>query len=108
MGDGIYGYFDRRIDPKALLNNQLLANYGQLVQIRFARIVSVFPPSMYIIRRSKKRMCECHLSPEEITEVNNNPLKIFKNFASYAPAAAKGSLQYSVMGEVDKDLDSFC
>lgn len=53
-------------------------------------------------------MCECHLSPEEITEVNNNPLKIFKNFASYAPAAAKGSLQYSVMGEVDKDLDSFC
>jgi hypothetical protein len=47
---------------------------------------------MFIARRTKKRVCSCHLSPEEINEINNNPLKIFKNFASYAPAAAKGSL----------------
>lgn len=105
----------KRIDPKALLSNNLLLNHGQLVQIKFARVISVFPSSCYILRRLKKRMCQCHMSPLEINEVNNNPLKIFKNFANYAaPAANKqsGGLYYSVLGETDgqdsKKNQTFC
>jgi len=87
----------KRIDPKALLQNNLLQNHGQLVQIKFARVISVFPPSHYVLRRTKTRMCKCHMSQAEVTEVNNNPLKIFKNFVSYA--GPQGSMYYSVVGE---------
>jgi hypothetical protein len=93
-----FPYSVRRIDPKALLNNNLLLNHGQLVQIKFARVLSVQQPSCYILRRLKVRACSCHLSPPEINEVNNNPLKIFKNFVSYAAPSGKDSLYYDVVG----------
>ena len=107
-----FPYSVKRIDPKALLSNNLLLNHGQLIKIKFARVVSVFPPSCYILRRLKKRMCKCHLSPLELNEVNNNPLKIFKNFVNYAaPSGGKKGLYYNVVGESDtdqKDNESFC
>jgi hypothetical protein len=108
-----FPYSVKRIDPKALLSNNLLLNHGQLIKIKFARVISVFPPSCYILRRLKKRMCNCHLSPPELNEVNNNPLKIFKNLVNYAAPSGgkKGGLYYNVVGASDtdqKDNESFC
>lgn len=55
------------------------------------------------------RSCSCHLSPAEINEVNNNPLKIFKNFVSYAGPGAKGNLYYDVFGqESEKAPETVC
>ena len=90
-----------RIDPQALLSNNLLQNHGQLVKIKFARVISVFPPATYILRVLKERVCNCHMSPKEINEVNNNPLKIFKNFVNYVGPAGKSvkSLHYNVIGD---------
>jgi hypothetical protein len=47
------------------------------------------------------------LSPLEINEINNNPLKIFKNFVNYAV----GNQYYDVIGEDNddhKNVESFC
>jgi hypothetical protein len=38
------------------------------------------------------------MSPDEINEVNNNPLKIFKNFVNFAGPQGK-NLYYTNMGE---------
>ena len=60
-------------------------------------------------------MCNCHMSPEEIIEVNSNPLKIFKNFVSYAAPQGKQALYYNVVGEKkgaqgndQKNMETFC
>ena len=39
-----------RVDPSVLLRERLLREYGQLVQLKFARIVSVFEPSSYLYK----------------------------------------------------------
>lgn len=41
----------------------------------------------------------------QVEEINNNPLKIFKNFVNYAGPQGK-NLYYSVMGEGEGD--TFC
>lgn len=87
-----------RIDPQALLSNNLLQNHGQLQKIKFARVISVFPPASYILRILKERVCNCHMSPKELNEVNSNPLKIFKNFVNYVGPAGK-NLYYNVVGD---------
>ena len=38
------------------------------------------------------------MSPPMVSEVNNNPLKIFKNFVNYAVPSGKESLYYEVVG----------
>ena len=55
------------------------------------------------------------MSPEEINEFNNNPLKIFKNFVSYAAPQAKSNLYYNVVGDKagaqgndQKNMETFC
>ena len=93
----------RRIDPQTLLSNNLLKTQGLLFQIRFARVISVFPPSCYILRRLKKKTCKCSRAQEFISESNDNPLKIFKNFSTFA---AKGSGDYKIVG--GQTEDSFC
>jgi hypothetical protein len=54
------------------------------------------------------------LSPAEINEVNNNPLKIFKNFVNYAGPSGS-NLYYNVFGEKEgatgndkKNTETFC
>ena len=38
------------------------------------------------------------MSPKEVNEVNNNPLKIFKNFVNYVGPSGK-NLYYNVVGD---------
>lgn len=67
------------IDPKVLLANPLLRDYGQLVNLKLARVVSVFDPASYISRISKRRACSCVNAPLFVQDQNDNMLKIFKN-----------------------------
>ena len=48
------------------------------------------------------------MSPEEMTEVNNNPLKIFKNFVNYAHPSGKSGLYYDVLSDKSTSSDSLC
>lgn len=43
-----------RVNPSVLLRERLLREYGQLVQIKLARVVSVFEPSSYLYKQVKK------------------------------------------------------
>jgi hypothetical protein len=53
----------RKIDQKALLSNNLLLNHGQLINLKFVRVISKSQPSSYLFRRLKKRSCNCQMSP---------------------------------------------
>lgn len=83
------------IDPKVLLANPLLREYGQLVNLRLARVVSVFEPASYVAKVSRKRQCACVNSAPFVISKNDNVLKIFKNEVAYSTKMGK-SLYYSV------------
>ena len=83
------------IDPKVLLGNPLLREYGQLVNLKLARVVSVFQPASFMSKRYKRKQCACVNSPLFVEDKNDNILKIFKNQVTYSTKMGK-SLYYSV------------
>ena len=89
-----------QVDPIVLLSDSLLREYGQLVQVKLARVVSVFEPSSYLYKTVKRRACNCEIKHQgtTITEVNSNMLKIFKNQVNYSTKMGK-SLYYDVCEE---------
>ena len=38
------------VDPQVLLSDNLLREYGQLVQVKLARVVTVFEPTSYLYK----------------------------------------------------------
>jgi hypothetical protein len=93
-----------QVNPSLLLNNSLLREHGQLVNLKLARVVSVFEPQAYLYSKIKRRQCSCKLSQEVILERNHNMLKIFKNQVNYSTKMGK-NLYYDVLEE---SKDSFC
>jgi len=77
------------------------------VQLKLARIVSVFEPAAYIYKRTKTRQCACHSSPQTIVEEKNNVLKILKNQANYSTKMGK-SLYYEVSDDAKDTFCNFC
>ncbi len=84
-----FPYALAQINPAALLSNALLRNHGQLVGLKLARVVNVFPQQVYLRSKLHMRACHCSSSPETYLEVNQNPLKIFKNQVSYSSRLGK-------------------
>ncbi|CDW78228.1 UNKNOWN [Stylonychia lemnae] len=97
-----FPYFINQIDPATLLSNSILRNHGQLIQLKLVRVLNVFQPSLYLYSKLYKRQCKCVHQPEIITEINTNPLKIFKNQVNYSNKMGK-HLYYDTLNE-DKDI----
>ena len=87
-----------QVNPAVLLNNSLMRNHGQLMCMKLARVVNVFPPQDYLFSKIHYRACDCKLSPLTRPEVNSNPLKIFKNQVNYTTKLGK-HLYYDTMDE---------
>ena len=95
------------IDPKVLLGNPLLREYGQLVNLKMARVVSVFEPAAYVSKIYRRRQCGCTNTPAFKIDKNDNVLKIFKNQVAYSTKMGK-SLYYSVSDETQETVCTFC
>lgn len=76
------------VDPQVLLADKLLREYGQLVQVKLARVVSVFEPSSYLYKQIKKQACNCKIKDSTVIDTNANVLKIFKNQVNYSTKMA--------------------
>ena len=72
------------VDPQVLLSDRLLREYGQLVQVKLARVVSIFEPTSYLYKQIKKQSCTCGLKRDTVVDINANVLKIFKNQVNYS------------------------
>jgi hypothetical protein len=86
------------------MRNSLLREYGQLVNVKLARVVTTDEPSQFIYKRTKKQNCGCPNQPQTINEVKPNCLKIFKNQVNYNTKLGQ-SLYYDVF---DDFADTFC
>ena len=84
-----FPYFISQVGPATLLGNSLLRNHGQLVSLKLARVVNVFQPHYYLYSKLHKRSCSCKSQPETFTQLNQNPLKIFKNQVSFSTKLGK-------------------
>lgn len=98
---------ESNVDPKVLLGNPLLREYGQLVNLKLARVVSVFEPASYVSKVFRKRQCTCVNSPPFMIDKNDNVLKIFKNQVAYSTKMGK-SLYYSVTDETQETVCTYC
>jgi len=92
------------VDPQVLLSNTLLREYGQLVQVKLARVVTVFEPTSYLYKQIKRKTCSCLLRDETVIDVNSNVLKIFKNQVNYATKMGQ-KMYYDICEDVK---DTYC
>ena len=92
------------IDPNVLLSDKLLREYGQLVQVKLARVVSIFEPTSYLYKQIKKKSCTCNLRNDTVVDVNNNVLKIFKNQVNYSTKMGQ-KMYYDIYEDVK---DTYC
>lgn len=100
-------FADSTIDPAVLLANPLLREYGQLVNLKMARVVSVFEPASYVAKVTRRRQCGCVNSPAIQIDKNDNVLKIFKNQVAYSTKMGK-SLYYSVNDDSQETICTYC
>ena len=55
-----------------------------MVQVKLARVVSVFEPTSYLYKQIKRKSCSCNLREDTKVDINANVLKIFKNQVNYS------------------------
>eukprot|EP00347_Sterkiella_histriomuscorum_P018336 403345893 len=96
-----FPYALNQINPTALLSNSVLRNHGQLVQLKLVRVLNIFPVQLYLHSKIHKRVCMCTMQPEIFTQVNTNPLKIFKNQVNYTGKVGK-HLYYETVDETNE------
>lgn len=93
-----------QVNPATLLTNSTMRNHGQLISIKLARVVNTFPPQFFLHSKLYVRSCRCLGSPEKIVEVNQNPLKIFKNQVNFSSRMGK-HLYYDT---IDQENERTC
>ena len=74
------------------------------MQVKLARVVSVFEPTSYLYKQIKKKSCNCNLKNHTIIDVNANVLKIFKNQVNYSTKMGQ-KMYYDICEDVK---DSYC
>ena len=76
-----------------------------MVQVKLARVVSVFEPTSYLYKQVKKQACTCNLGKRgTVVDTNANVLKIFKNQVNYSTKMGQ-SMYYDVCEDVK---DTYC
>ena len=65
-----FPYAIEQVNPAALLNNSTMRNHGQLISIKLARVVNIFPPQYYLYSKVYQRACHCQNSPPQIIDYN--------------------------------------
>ena len=97
------------LTPHVLMANSLLREYGQLVNLKLARVVAVNEPSQFMYRRTKTRACSCVVKdqPATVVEVKQNCLKVFKNQVNYSTKLGN-SLYYDVFDDFEDTHCALC
>ncbi len=72
------------IEPRLLMHNSHLREYGNLVNVKLARVVHINEPCQFMYRRTKLQTCKCVNQPSVVYEQKLNALKIFKNQVNFS------------------------